>query len=402
MHRQLVSRLSLIFIAGFLFAEGHQNWVRGKISVHTEVLALIFAAYGLAFSLLVISGCRTWMPKGSDFIALLGAVFAIVTSIYIMSVVDFAGAYRTDSLAFSHYAAQLCLRGQNPYSTELHNALSMFSVDPEFITVTTNGDIISSMNYPALHFLVFVPAVALGIADMRVILLLFELALAFLIFRRAPIGLKGIALVPFLAGSDLAIGFTSGCVTDYLWVLPCALAAMNLENPKRSGLWYGVACAVKQVPWVAFPFLMIWRWKTAPKQFRFNHLKDFLSWTSLAFIVPNLPFIVWDWRSWLSGLITPITGGLIFLSRGLSAISQMELVSFPPSFYLICCVAVLLTLVFNYFCYFDSIKGSLWILPGVVLWFSYRALQNYFIYWIPLLEISVLKALPEQVAREVT
>jgi len=391
MDRQFISRLTLIFMAGFLFAEGHQNWIRGKVSVHLEVLIMVLVSYGFAFFLLILAGLKVWEPKLFDGASLCATMLVIITSIYIMSIIDYAGAYRTDALAFSHYAAILYLKGQNPYVSDLQEALSIFSVDPEFITLTVNGDIITSMNYPSLHFLLLAPAVALGIPDMRIVLLIFELAVIAILFLKAPEGYRGIALIPLLAGSDLAIGFTSGCVTDFLWVLPCTITALYLERPKLSGFAYGIACAIKQTPWIVFPFLAIWHWRTAPKRHRLTRLGAFSLFTAAGFIIPNLRFILWDWSSWLTGVLTPITGGLIFLSRGISTISQFEVVPLPPSFYLICFIAVLLTLIFNYFYYFESMKDSLWILPGLALWFSYRALQNYFIYWIPMLEISIIK-----------
>ena len=89
MDRQLVSRLSLIFFAGFLFAEGHENWIRGRVSTHLEVLVLIFISYGFAFTLLFFAGVKVWEPKFYDVLALCATLFTIATSVYVMSVVDF-------------------------------------------------------------------------------------------------------------------------------------------------------------------------------------------------------------------------------------------------------------------------------------------------------------------------
>ena len=53
-------------------------------------------------------------------------------------------------------------------------------------------------------------------------------------------------------------------------------------------------------------------------------------------------------------------------------------------------VAVALVLIVNYYVYFDKLRYMLWIFPGIILWFSYRALTNYIIYWTPLMLVSVI------------
>ncbi len=61
-----------------------------------------------------------------------------------------------------------------------------------------------------------------------------------------------------------------------------------------------------------------------------------------------------------------------------------------PNLFSVLVVAVSVVLVVNYYVYFDKLRYVLWIFPGIILWFSYRALTNYIIYWIPLMLVSII------------
>jgi uncharacterized membrane protein len=53
-------------------------------------------------------------------------------------------------------------------------------------------------------------------------------------------------------------------------------------------------------------------------------------------------------------------------------------------------VGVLLVLIVNFYVHFDKLRYSFWVFPGVILWFSYRSLTNYVIYWMPLMLVSLI------------
>ena len=393
---EFVVRISLLFLAGLLLAEGHQNWIRGKITTHPEVVILIIATYLFAFTLFFLATLRPLNLRLGSTIALLAIIFIIVVSAYVIAAVEFDGVYRTDAMALSHQAAKVLLHGDNPYTSDLQEGLATFSVDPEFLTLTSTGKIITTMNYPALHFLIFLPAVAIGIPDMRFVVFAFEFATLLLMYRKLPPHFKIIGLLPILAGSDLAIGFTSGSLTDFLWILPLIIAAFEIDKPLRAGVAYGFACAIKQITWLAFPFLLVWQWKSAPNDLRKRCCLRFLSYTSLAFLVPNIPFIIWNLPAWIDGVLTPVSAGLVILSQGLSMISQVSGVPLPPVFYMICTVTIFFVLLLNYYLYFDRLKFALWAFPPLILWFSFRALQTYFVHWIPLLIVAITQISVEE------
>jgi uncharacterized membrane protein len=88
--------------------------------------------------------------------------------------------------------------------------------------------------------------------------------------------------------------------------------------------------------------------------------------------------------------VTPAFGNLVVLSQGLSLITLAAGVPLPPTFYLIATLSVAGALLVCYFTYFEKLALTVWAFPAIVLWFSYRGLQNYFIFWTPLLVMSVI------------
>ena len=73
-----------------------------------------------------------------------------------------APGYGTDEIAFDQYAAQLVLHGMNPYVHSMAPAFSLFHVSPDGYTFLLNGQPVTSLSYPALSFLFYVPFLALG------------------------------------------------------------------------------------------------------------------------------------------------------------------------------------------------------------------------------------------------
>lgn len=389
----LLVRIAFIFAGGFMLAEGLQNWIRGRIETHPEVIVLLLLTYSVAFVLFALASLDSNLVLKTRDAALASLILTMVVSWYVITQVEYPHSYQTDALAFVHYAAILLSRGMNPYTQDLQSALSMFSVNPQFITLTPNGDLVSTLNYPALQFLVFVPPLLLGLQDMRWVILVFEVAAILVLYFWSPREIRLLALLPIFAGSDLAISFGAGAIADFLWVLPLILMVVFLDRPRLAGVMFGLASAVKQTPWFLAPFLLVWflrsgnNMETKP---RLRRVGMFAAYALAAFLIPNIGFILSDYGAWYAGVVTPAFGNLVVLGQGLSLITLAGGVPLPPTFYLIATVAVALTMLVNYYVYFEKLAYAVWAFPAIVLWFSYRGLQNYFIFWTPLLVMSAV------------
>lgn len=387
-----ILRLAFLFSGQFALYEGFQDYNRG--SGHAEVIVLTLIIYGVSLLVLALSLFPNNVVLRFRDIPLLPFMLAMFTSVYVVATISYRGSYRTDVLAFSHYAAQLFVNlGANPYTQSMAKALDLFAVQPSDLTPLTSGSYLMTFQYPALHFLVFVPFVLLGLPDMRWVLVLFEVGIVLILYLKGPRKWRPMLLLPLFAGSDLMINFTAASVSDVLWVLPLLFAAFYLERPLALGVFYGLACAMKQTPWFLAPFLLIYLIQTEQgKRLRERlwRATEFAGTTIAVFLAINLPFMFANPTAWLGNVLTPMAEDLVIHSQGLSSLTEVGLLSVGKLFYTLVFASVFLVLIVNYYVYFDKLRFAFWIFPGIALWFSYRALTNYIIYWTPLMLVSMI------------
>jgi uncharacterized membrane protein len=323
-------------------------------------------------------------------------ILASLTGVYVVAEISYQGSYRTDVLAFSQYSAMLLAnQGLNPYLQDMGRSLALFNVQPSDLTPLTSGSYMATMSfqYPSLQFLVFVPFVLLGLRDMRWVLVAFELGVLFTLYLRSPDPIRPLILLPMFAGTDLMINFTASSVTDMLWVLPLLFAAFNLKRPVTAGFYYGLACCFKQIPWLLAPFLVIYYLRAYDFKARgqlFARLGKFILATVVVFFGFNVPFMIGATGVWVRNVLTPISADLVVLSQGPSNLAVLGLLPVGRVFFSFLAVGVLLVLLVNFYVYFHQLRYVFWIFPGIILWFSFRALTNYLIYWVPLMLASLI------------
>jgi uncharacterized membrane protein len=389
-----IVRIAFLFSGQFALYEGFADWNRGRADIHPEVAVLTLAIYAVSLLVIAMSLVRGSIVLRFRNLPLLPLLLATVTSIYVVATIAYNGSYRTDVLAYSHYAAILFVtKGANPYTQNMTNALAMFNVQPSDLTPLTSGTYLATFQYPALNFLVFVPFVWLGLRDMRWVLVLFEIGTVLILYVKGPRKLRLLLLLPLFAGSDLMINYTAASVSDALWVLPLLFTAFYMDRPIVSGIFYGVACAFKQLPWVLAPFLLIYMMRTKEGQdlrAKIARTTKFALTSVALFLVFNLPFMIENMTAWLGNVLTPMTEDLVMLSQGASLLTQVGLLPVDKVFYTVMTGAVAVVLIVNYYVYFDKLKYVVWIFPGIVLWFSYRTLTSYIIYWMPLMLAALI------------
>jgi len=390
-----ILRISFLFVGQFALYEGFQDWNRGRADIYWEVAVLTTLLYGVSLLIIVMSLMPTRTILRFRDLSLAPVILSVITSVYVVAEIAYMREYRTDVLAFSQYAAILALKGLNPYHQDMTPALSMFSVQPSDLTPLNSGNFIlpTPFQYPALQFLIFVPFVLAGLRDMRWVLVACEFVIMVVLYFKAPVNLRPMVIIPLFAGSDLMINFTASSVSDVLWVLPLIGTAFYLERrPAVAGLLYGVACAFKQPPWLLAPFLAVYLWRldAGDPASKLHRLVRFFAPAVAFFGVVNLPFAYQDPAGWFSNILTPISANFVMLSQGPAILSEVGLFTVGRLFYSILAVSVFLVLIANYYIYFDKLRYVLWILPGIILWFSFRALTSYLIYWMPLMIASLI------------
>jgi uncharacterized membrane protein len=242
--------------------------------------------------------------------------------------------YGTDSVAFGQYAAELLLRGDNPYPASMAPALDRFQVPVIFNTYLLDGTRVDAVSYPAASFLLYVPALLLGLRAQAAIVVdvAFWIGSAFLLWRLLPTGLRWVAAL--LLGATTYTDYLLGGVTDSLYLPFVLLAVWRWDrygdaDERSAARWIGplalgAAMAVKQTPWLLLPFLVLGvAFEARSRNERALRTGGRYLATALGvFTAVNAPFIVWDPGAWLGrGILTPLTEPMIPAGQGLVNLS---------------------------------------------------------------------------------
>jgi uncharacterized membrane protein len=385
--RQRLLQFGFFGTSAYLFWVGAAGYAHPETRWQPYLLLLLFGFYSLAFTTLWLC---TQPERSERYQALIPAALILAIGYqYLLSIYTYArNPLLTDSFLFADYAAELLLLGQNPYTWKLQAAFSDYRAWHYLSTPLLDGGQVDILPYPALSFLVFLPLKLLAISDSRLILVVALMATLLLLYRTAPAPFKGCLPLLLVINSDF-VNWTLGFVTDSFWLL--LLVAMVGAWRHRNGraLLFGLACAYKQQPWLLAPFLAMRLWldeddpdPAAPWQ----RVLSFAGITTAVFTVVNLPFAYADFTFWWRGVLSPLVDPLIYYGQGLSMVTQFGLLPLAKDFYLSAAAIVFGTLSLLYWLNFRRIKLALWLFPAFFMWFSYRSLHSYFLFW-PLLLI---------------
>jgi hypothetical protein len=302
--------------------------------------------------------------------------------------------YHSDAVANVHRGTELLLAGADPYrAVDTYESLDRFGMDRELATHLEDGTALRSFNYPALALLVPAPAVALGLADLRVLYLgeILVAALAATAVAAPPwrpfvlaavVGNVVIARQHVLAGIDPA----------WAILLGAALVVLGRAERRRSRrlLWLsavllGLAAASRQPAWFAAPFALaaVWRDWGAPVALRYAVA------AAAAFVVPALPFLVAAPAEHLAGVLTPIVLPLEPHGVGLARLGAEGLAPLLPrgAHAALALAALALALAAALRRRATPVAyGALAVAP---LYLAWRALQNYFAFAGPFAALAV-------------
>lgn len=394
----LALRVGFLGTGASLLSVALSAWAQGQVNTHHEVVALVFAVYALAFALLALGVMPVATARPFTPLIVLGVIGGLLVFSYVRLQISLP-TYQTDNAVFSHVAAEQLLDGNNPYTIRdrelIASSAERFGLQTTFLTHTTDGAALDNlMSWPAGAILPLVPFLKFGGSDVRWVVVAFEIAAILLLWLAAPRELRPLIVLPVLVDPDLFLQFTGGGVMDFIWVAPMIGAAIALYRRHFivSALCFGLAAGTKQQPWVLAPFLMLYIWNTHEGQSIGSRLRACGLYGGVAagaFFALNGPFIVADAQAWYDGTMLPVTKLLVPFGSGLSMLTQTGIADLPKSFYSLATFGVWGFLLLAYALYFRTLKHTLWLMPAIIMWFGYRSLQNYFIYWTPMLLVAV-------------
>jgi uncharacterized membrane protein len=371
-------------------AAGVSLW---SVSTIASIMAAVsVAAVGVGLVVLVVSTVGT-PRRALQLVALL--TVATIVAIRIWSAVHADPTYGSDEAAFDQYAASLLLHGLNPYTRSLRAALTRFGVPDGARTYLLSGRPVTQLSYPSLSFLPLVALQAAGAHTQSAIVAVTIgwIATMAILWCALPGSVRWVA--PTLALGSLAIGYISAGLTDPL-ALPLLVLALwhwdRAADPAATRWWrtcgpvaLGLACAVKQTPWLVAPFLVV----AVGCEARARHmpvLRTVVRYSAIAgaaFVLPNLAFIVWSPGAWWHAVWLPLESQIIPGGQGVVGIllsmtgGDASLLDFLGLAVLAACV---LALVLRY----PSTKRMLVPLAMVVLVFPARSFGSYLVFLAPL------------------
>jgi len=400
--QQLIMRVGFIGTGVLMLNLAFRSWQMGQVGSRHTVVGLVFAEYAVAFALLVIGLASMERMRRLVPLIALATLFGFVAWSFIEINIAFT-LYGTDNAALSHVAAEKLLDGENPYTINdravVEGAAARFGVPPTFITNTTDAEPLSNlMSWPAGSILVLVPPLALGLDDVRWVVVFAEVVTFALLWFRAPPVLRPLSLLPLTVDPDLFIQFTGGGVMDYLWVAPMVACAIALYERRLgwSALLFGLAAGIKQQPWLLAPFLLVWVWQTSDEKRRIEAVTEYAALAAAGFLALNVPFMVWDFPAWTRGVMLPLQQALVPFGSGISLLTQAGIADLPKRFYSAATFGVWAVLLVTYMLHFRTFRHGLWLAPAIIMWFGYRGLQNYFVFWAPIALIAVFAWWEEQ------
>jgi len=299
----------------------------------------------------------------------------------------------TDALLFTKYATVLTLDGANPYLHSMQGATKMDVKSIQWMTAQIDGSYVWSFSYPAGAFVAYLPAAALGVEIRTVSVLAAGLAGLVLVRDSPPLLATGVPLALMLPRNLIVTA--AGGLTDMVWVLP-VLIAMRYWYQERwivAAVAMGIACSIKQQPWIICPFLGVWLWKVSDGMRVFaRRAASCLSAGLGTFLLINLPWIVWDAEAWIAGFLTPVgsSAPLVKQGVGLALLSSSGVYALPGWWYTAAVGTVALLSLLAYAVYFERVRWAAWIFPMFILFFHSRSLLSYFTHFVPIGFYAVL------------
>ena len=302
--------------------------------------------------------------------------------------------YGTDEMAFDQYAAQLLVHGSNPYTNTLRPAFQLFHVPANYTTNTLQGGIVDRLSYPSLSFLIYIPFILLGLTQYTAIIVdvLAWIVSMLLLFRFLP---RNIRYIPALLVMSISYtGFVYGGVTDVLELPFLILTLVLWEKPPKDIYGYigpialGLACAIKQTPWILAVFLLI-------SLIRENRpIIKWLTFVGVGFFVPNIPFIIMSPMPWLRGVILPVFAPIVPNGQGLITMALFHGTGGQLSAYEFPLILALVAAAILYWIYYGYLKRAIIGIISLLFYFPTRSFISYMTMLLPLIYIGIVYMSP--------
>ena len=370
-----------------VFLSGVEHY--SSVPSNYEALLAIFTLASLAI-LVFLHKLETKMSK--NLTRLFYVPIAVLALTWAFAFWAGSPKYPTDEMLLDYYSAHLALQGTNPYVVTntagvfgfIHSSIPGFPLS--IGTPLLTGGLVTSFSYPALSIYSYIPAQVLGISPSATLLPLYAVPPLIIFSLYSDIKFRLLSLSPvfiLLLNPSYLIQTGLG-YPDILWAILMLISISTYKKPVISGLSMGLALAVKQIPWIAFPFFLIFI-------FRETGRKAGIAWTTVAaaaFFLPNLPFIFNDPSSFFQALASPGLLPLIGIGFGPSQLGFLGILPLSREFFtaMVACLGISFMII--YISYYEKLRFAFLAFPLIIFLFNYRFLLDYVIFW-PIIALAI-------------
>lgn len=426
-------RIAAVAVAGAALYQA--GVVNGVVQLTPSPLGALFTTLAIAAAFVLLVMALTGTGRGDALAAgppayagPVRAAFVLISLLALLGLawlrgistppVHDATTYHNDAIALNECATQEVLRGQDPYTKlDVFECYEQRGIGPDRTTPLRRGafadvrvyptgeqldnvwneraregwapdiEFVWRPSYPSLSIGLILPWVAFG-WDTNVLYVLCLLAAMALVLIRAPAGLRPFVLTGLFAAVSVT-AFTVGGSSDLLYALPLVAAWLWRER-RWSAVPLAIALAVKQLAWFFAPFYLIQvvarhGWREAAVR---------LAIAGAIFAATNLPFVLWDARSWLLGVVSPVSEPMFARGAGLVFLSTNGVLPlFPATAYLVMeAIVGLIALGVAWRTRHTSPELGV-VLAMLPLFFAWRSLFSYF-FLLPLFAIAAISRMP--------
>lgn len=354
-------RVGLVALAGAVLIAvlDRHELVASSVLAPDDILAAVTILAALAVAVRA--------PRAAGARAL---VYGLVIGTYVLSaaILIHAKPYHSDAVVATHGAAELVLAGRHPYADfDMPAQLVRFGLTPDWATDLEDGSELATLNYPALAVLVPVPAVALGITDIRIVYLAEVLVLILIVAMSAAEPWRAFAIAAAVGNVAVMRQFVAAGV-DPTWAL-LLLIAWLARQKTWSAVLLGLALAARQTAWPIAPFLIAWAWRrSGPRE----ALRRAGVAVGVALAV-HVPFLIGDPGAVIGGVTDVLVRPLVPAGVGPSLLFGSAI---PREVYLASAAAALIMVAVLW--WRMSRGRAALVVPLAPLYLASRALQSYF------------------------
>ncbi len=342
--------------------------------------AIIALAFFSAVAIFVISLNPRLVDPNRDMSKLDDVVVAIAVLTYSVVAISLINGYGTDDMEYIAQAITYILHLKDPYGQLYYPC----GVQPTYLI---NGKVAFTFVYPPLSFILYVPLYALLFAlhasayFINALNVIFQDLLVLLVYsiarkRNNPMATLSVVFA-FITGGLLAPSFYG--VNGAIWA--SFLALSYILRGKKSGVFLGLASSFSQLAWPALPFILLYKYK---RDNALEVIKGFLP----TVVAINLPFLLWSPTNYLN-VITLDQNTIPVGVTGFTVLNFTTLFSVEPWFFTASMAITFAFLTYVYYRFFEVLKETLWVFPMIVMWFSWRTLTSYFLFWPELMLLSI-------------